>query len=320
MKVAFFGTPQFATVTLERLLESRHEVVCVVTQPDRPRGRGRALQPPPVKQVAERAGVPVHQPESIKRPPFDDTLSASGADVAVVVAYGQILPARLLAVPRFGFLNVHGSLLPRYRGAAPIQWAVANGERTTGVTIMQVEEGLDSGPIVERAEIDILDDDDARSLHDMLSVVGADLMITTLDRIEAAGRIESTPQDDAHATHAPLIRRQDARIDWTLPADRIIWRIRGFVLWPGAFCEHDGAEIKVLGAEAVAPEWVSIDWRNKAIPAGAVVDVVKGRGFIVKTGNDGLVLVTRLQPPGKRDMDADSAINGGLIKIGMRLT
>ncbi|MDK2972593.1 MAG: methionyl-tRNA formyltransferase [Candidatus Sumerlaeota bacterium] len=319
MKVAFFGTPQFAAVTLERLLESSHEVVCVVTQPDKPAGRGRKLQPPPVKQIAEAAGIPVHQPASIKRTPLTDVLVASGAQVAVVVAYGQILPVRLLDALPFGFLNIHGSLLPKYRGAAPIQWAIANGETTTGVTIMQIDEGLDSGPVLARAEAEILEDDDARSIHDLLSLLGANTMLEVLDRIEAEGRVESTPQDHEQATLAPLIKRDDARIDWEWPPEKIICRVRGFLLWPGAFSEQDGTEIKLLAAEAVAPSWMTMNWKAREIVPGTIVDVLKGRGFIVKTGGDGLVLITRIKIAGKKEMDADSAINGGLIKIGMQL-
>jgi methionyl-tRNA formyltransferase len=318
MKIAYLGTPEFAVPTLRALIESRHEVAVVVSQPDRPAGRGQRLAPTPVKAVALEAGIPVLQPESAKAPEFREELAALGVDAAVVVAYGQILPAALLSVPRFGFLNVHASLLPKYRGAAPIQWAVARGERQTGVTIMQIEQGLDSGPIIAAEAIDILDDDDARSVADMLSMVGARLMVDVLDDIEAKGRVDSTPQDHALATKAPMITRDDARIDWNRAAEDIICQVRGFVVWPGARTERDGEAIKILGAEGVPQDWTSADWRDERVSPGTVVEVLKGAGVVVKCGQ-GLVALTRVQFPGKKPMDALDAVNGGLLKAGDRL-
>jgi len=315
MKLAFFGTPQFAAVALQRLIDSHHRIALVVTQPDKPTGRGRKIAPPPVKELALSAGLAVEQPASVKKPEFADRIRGLELDAAIVVAYGRILPAPLLTIPRFGFLNIHGSLLPKYRGAAPIQWAVARGERQTGVSIMQVEEGLDSGPVIDEVAVDILDDDDARSVHDILAFTGADLLLRTLDEIERTGRVESVAQDHALATHAPIIKREDARIDWNRSAEEVVCLVRGFVLWPGAYAEKDGVEIKFLGAEAASPDWVDAPWKSERIPVGAVVDVVKGRGFVVKTG-DGLVLVTRIKPAGKKEMDADSAMNGGLVAVG----
>ena len=318
MKVAFFGTPDFATVALEQLIDSKHEVVCVVTQPDKPAGRGRKITPPPVKVIAEREGIEVMQPISIKKEPeFGDRLAETGAEAAVVVAYGQILPGVLLDRLKYGFFNIHASLLPKYRGAAPIQWAIAKGERKTGVTIMQIDEGLDSGPIVAQREIDILEDDDAKSVHDMLSVVGANAMVEVLDDVDAKGEVESKPQNHDEATYAPLIKREDAGIDWKADPESVICKVRGFAAWPGAFTETEKGEVKILGAGAADQDWVSVDWKDERVLPGTVVDVVKGQGIAVKAGN-GLVLVTRLKPAGKKEMDAEAAANGGLIQLGTR--
>lgn len=319
MKVAFFGTPDFATQTLRRLIDSPHEVVLVVSQPDKPAGRGRKLTPPPVKVLAEESGLPVVQPKSARTAELRDAVRQSGADVGVVVAYGKILPRELLDVPRFGFLNVHASLLPKYRGAAPIQWAVVHGEKKTGVSIMQIEEELDAGPVLLQRELDIFEDDDARSVHDALSVIGAEAMIEALDAIEASGRVEATPQDHGAATHAPLIERAHARIDWSKPAEEIIWLVRGFAAWPGAHTRLHDRELKIMAAEAADPKWFDVDHTDAAIEPGTVFDVLKGRGFAVKTGGDGVVLVTRVKPEGKKEMDADAAVNGGLVKVGARL-
>lgn len=318
MKVAFFGTPQFAVATLQRLVESGHEVVCVFSQPDKPAGRGRKLTAPPVKQIAEAAGIPVYQPASAKDDSIAAILRDSPVDVAVVVAYGKILPAKLLELPRYGFLNVHASLLPKYRGAAPIQWAIVRGERETGVTIMQITEGLDAGPIVAMERLDILEDDDAVSLFNALSYLGADLMVRTLDDIEVNGVVEASPQDDRDATFAPMIKREDARIEWKTNPERLICLVRGFVQWPQAFTRLNEGEVKITGAEAVAAQWMTVDWKNTRIQPGTVVDIIKGRGFVVKTGDDGVMLVTRLKFEGKKEMAADDAVNGNLIRIGMR--
>ncbi len=319
MKLAFFGTPGFAEVALRRLLETNHEIALVVTQPDKPAGRGRKLTSPPVKSLALAGGLEVAQPESVRVPEFAERLRKLELDVAIVVAYGKILPGSILGIPKYGFLNIHGSLLPKYRGAAPIQWAVARGESKTGVTIMQIDEGLDSGPMISSREVEILEDDDARSLHDILSHTGAELLEETLAGIQAEGRVESVSQNEDEATHAPLIRREDARIDWNRTTEEIICHIRGFVLWPGAHTKLKETSLKILSAEAVDPAWIEVDWRDERIPAGTIVDSVKGRGFVVRTGS-GLLLATRVRPQGKKEMDGASALNGGIVHIGDRFT
>ncbi|MCC6547557.1 methionyl-tRNA formyltransferase [Candidatus Sumerlaeota bacterium] len=317
LRVLFFGTPDFAVPTLLKLLESGHEVVGVVTRADKPTGRGRKITAPPVKEVAVKNNLTVFQPENIKTNEFADELVALKPDVAVVVAYGKILPKRILGIPRFGCLNIHASLLPAYRGAAPIQWAIVRGERKTGVTIMQMNEGLDTGPIIATEEVDILDDDDAISLANMLSYAGAGLLVETLTRIERDQKVESTPQDDAGASLAPLIRREMARIDWAMKNDDVICAIRGFVAWPKAFTTLGTAELKITGAEGWNPNWVPSTAFDKRIAPGTVIELVAGRGIVVRTGGDhGLVLLTRVQMPGGPEMSAQDFVNGGGIDVG----
>ncbi len=317
MKVLFYGTPEFAVPTLQHLLDSNHEVVAVVTQPDKPFGRGRKLKAPPIKELAEQHNIPVLQPTSVKKGDFLEAIKPFAPDVAVVVAYGKILPRAVLDLPRHGCINIHASLLPKYRGAAPIQWAVVNGEETTGVTIMQMEEGLDSGPIIAREEVPILEDDDANSVANMLSMVGAAKIVDVLDQLEAGGSLSMEPQDHEAATLAPLIKRDMARIDWTKSAEEIIWLIRGFLLWPKAFTTLKDSEIKIVGADACAPDWVPASAFTDDIEPGTVVEVLKRRGFVVKTGGDhGVVLITRVQPPGKPEMGAFDYVNGGGIDVG----
>jgi methionyl-tRNA formyltransferase len=317
VKVLFYGTPEFAVATLRRLLESSHQVVGVVTQPDKPTGRGRKLTAPPVKVVAEQAGIPVFQPTTLRKGPIAEQLAALAPDVAVVVAYGKILPANLLTLPRHGCLNIHASLLPAYRGAAPIQWAIIRGERKTGVSIMQMDEGMDTGPVIATREVPILDDDDAVSLAGMLAFDGADLMIEVLDQLERDGRLESTPQDESKATYAPPIERAMARIDWEKDPDTIICAVRGFMPWPKAFTYLGDMELKITGIEGCDSKWVPESTFTELVRPGMVVAVLKGRGFVVRTGgNRGVVLVTRVQPPGRPDMSAQDFVNGGGIDVG----
>lgn len=319
MNIVFFGSPEFAVPTLYKLIESDHKVVAVVTQPDKPTGRGQKMLGPPVKEVAMREGIPVLQPTSLRKPSFAPTLAELAPDVCVVVAYGKIIPPDVLAVPRLGFLNVHASLLPRYRGAAPVQWALCNGDEKTGVTIMQMDEGLDTGAIVAVHELPILDDDDARSLFNMLSVLGGELMVEVLDTAAREGHIDSTPQNHEAATLAPLLTKDDGRIDWSWTADKIIWRVRGLVVWPGATTSLKGETIKITGAELADGSWMSTNYAADAVRPGTIVEALRGRGVVVKAGNNGLVLVTRVQFPGRKETAAVDAMNGGQLDVGMML-
>lgn len=317
MKILFLGTPEFADICLRRLIDSPHEVLAVISQPDRPSGRGQVLKPTPTKVTALHHNIPVLQPERIRKPDdLEAILAQYPCDVAVVVAYGQLLPRAFLDHPRFGCLNIHASLLPKYRGAAPIQWALVNGEKVTGVTIMQLDEGMDTGPIVRTQEVDVLDDDDAKSLMDMLSVVGASLLLEVLDDLETTQELTVISQDEEEATYAPLIKKSDAKIDWSQPAHRIICKVRGFLLWPGAITTLKDKEVKLTGVEAVDPEWVTreFDEDDEMPEPGQILEALSERGLVVMTG-DGLILVSRLKFAGKQEMDALSALNGKLLAI-----
>jgi methionyl-tRNA formyltransferase len=232
--IVYMGTPDFAVPTLTALHHSRHAVAAVVTQPDRPKGRGRRLTPPPVKRAAEGFGYPVFQPESVKSDAFFEAMGRLQPDLFVVVAMGQILPPRLLELPRLGAINVHASLLPRLRGAAPIQWAIINGDRESGVTTMQMDAGMDTGEMLLKAKTPISETDTAQSLHDRLAPLGAQLLIETLDRL-ADGTLEPEPQSADAATLAPMLCKEDGRIDWHRPAVEIDRLVRGMTPWPGAY-------------------------------------------------------------------------------------
>jgi len=322
VQIIFMGTPAFAVPTLKRLIESkRHNVAAVVTQPDKPAGRGKKLQPPPVKELALAHHIPVFQPEKLRGMNFDTVLAPFNPDVIVVVAYGKILPPEILRLPKFGCINLHASLLPKYRGAAPIQWAIINGERVTGVTIMLLDEGMDTGNIIATEEVEILEDDDTTSLGNMLSVVGAELMLKVLDRIEETGVVESRPQDHSQATYAPMLKKSDGLLPWDLRTDQVLCRIRGLLPWPSAFSFLHGKMWKILKAEPY-PESDSLFIRtqrskepNYVPEPGTVTSLVRGKGFTVQTG-DGSILVRIVQPQDKQPMEASAAVNGRLVQVG----
>jgi methionyl-tRNA formyltransferase len=314
------GTPAFAVPPLKRLVESDHTVAAVVTQPDRPAGRGKQLTPPPVKEFALAHNLPVLQPEKLRGQKYDGILALYRPDIIVVVAYGKILPPEILALPRYGCLNIHASLLPKWRGASPIQHAIMNGDRVTGVTIMQMDEGMDTGPIVAQKQIEILEDDDYVSVSNMLSVIGGELLIECLADIEERGQVTSTPQLHELATYAPLLRREDGLINWERGSEDLTFRIKGLQPWPGAFSFLQGSMWKFLRAQPVyewdreeAAEHMMKD-ADSQVP-GTVTGLWKKKGFFVRTG-DGHLLVTAVQPPGKKPLAAADAINGALIEPG----
>jgi len=232
MDLIFLGTPTFAVPTLEKILDAGHTVHTVITQPDRPKGRGQTVAASPVKEAALRRGLPVFQPERIRRPEVLDQLKTFKTDAMVVVGYGQIIPQSIIDLPRHGIINVHGSLLPKYRGAAPVQWAVANGETVTGVTTMRIDTGLDTGDMLLRAETPIGPEETAVELGNRLAVLGADILVETLVRIE---NITPEKQDTSQATYAPILKKEDGKIDWTMPAAAIHNRVRGLLPWPGVY-------------------------------------------------------------------------------------
>lgn len=319
MKIAFMGTPEFALPALQRLLDSKHEVVLVVTQPDRPKGRGHHLTPPPVKELAEQHGLRVIQPQSVRKENVAEVIRESGAELCVVAAFGQILPTEVLEATRFGCLNIHPSLLPEYRGAAPIQRCLLDGHSDTGVTIMKLVLALDAGPIVSQQRIEILPDDDGRSLSDMLSVMGADMLLRVIDEAEASGRIEAVEQEHDKATYAAPIKKEEGLIPWTDTTDQIMYRLRAMTPWPGAFGWINGERLlHIVQAEPLwSNEAEELGELNKAKP-GVVTSLKEGFGFTVKTG-DGHLLVTMVQPQGKKAMDAPSFVHGRGIKEGDRL-
>lgn len=250
MKVVFLGSGLFAIPSFEALLAEGHEILALVTQPDKEKGRGRDLAPPPLKPVAEARGVRVLQPRRVREPEAIALLEDLAADLQVVVAYGQILPPAVLAIPRLGTVNVHGSLLPRYRGAAPIQWAIARGESETGVTTMLLDEGLDTGPTLLARSTPIGGEETAEQLQARLALLGAEVLTETVRGL-AAGTLEARPQDAAAATLAPILQKEDGRIDWSRPASVIHQRLRGFTPWPGAFTSWRGQLLKVLDARVL---------------------------------------------------------------------
>ncbi|HLY16507.1 MAG TPA: methionyl-tRNA formyltransferase [Bryobacteraceae bacterium] len=245
MRLIFLGTPAFAVPTLEALVAAGHAVVLVVTQPDRPRGRGQTLAAPPVKEAALRLGLPVYQPERVRRPEAIAALAELHPDAMAVVGYGQIIPQAAIDIPRHGILNVHASLLPKYRGAGPVQWAIANGETVTGVTIMRIDAGLDTGDMLRKAETEVGPEENAVELGARLATIGAALLVETLAGLDA---ITPQKQNPAEATYAPLLKREDGMIDWRLPAQVIHNRVRGFQPWPGARTGFRGRQLHIWKA------------------------------------------------------------------------
>ena len=250
MRIVFCGTPQFAVPALNHLLaQPDFEIAAVITQPDRPRGRGQEVSFSPVKEIATAAGIPVHQPEKIRAPEAQELLQKLAPDAVVIIAYGQIIPARLLPIPKLGWINLHASLLPKYRGAAPINWAIVNGETKTGVTTMRIDAGMDTGEILLQKEMEIGGMETAPELTARMSELGAPLMAETLRGL-AAGTIVPLGQDNAQASMAPMLKKEDGRIDWSRPAEEIFNRIRGFAPWPGAYTSFRGQTCHIWGEPA----------------------------------------------------------------------
>ncbi len=308
LRIVFAGTPEFAARALEALIHSPHRVVAVYTQPDRPAGRGRRLTPPPVKTLAEAHGIPVHQPTTLRDDATLATLRGHGADLMVVAAYGLILPPEALTATPLGAVNIHASLLPRWRGAAPIQRALLAGDRETGITLMQMDEGLDTGAILATAAIPIGPEDTAATLHDRLADLGARLLLESLPPL-AAGTLTPRPQDDARATYADKLDKEEARIDWHRPAVEIDRQIRAFDPWPVAYTHlDDGTRLRI--------------WRARPLPhpadapPGTIVAIDRD-GLHVATG-DGRLLVREVQPAGKRRMSARDLANARPLE-GTRL-
>ncbi len=311
MKIVFWGTPDFAVESLKSLIDSKHDVVAVVTQPDKPKGRGKKLTPPPVKVLAQKYNIPVFQPEKIKNnKDFYEELKKLNPDIFVVVAYGKILPKEIIELPKYKTINVHASLLPEFRGAAPIHRAIMEGKEKTGVCIMEITEELDAGDIYKCREVEIKDTDDIVSLHDKLAREGAQLLIEVLDEIEK-GKIEKTPQEHQKATYAKPIKKEEGKINWSKPAREIFNQIRALKVWPKAFSTFRDKEVKILEAEI-------IDETSIGNP-GEIVDILKDSGFIVQTGK-GKILIKKLQFPNGKPISAADAVRGYHIKIGEKFS
>jgi methionyl-tRNA formyltransferase len=305
LRVVFFGSPEFAVPSLEAVA-ARHEVVAVVSQPDRPAGRGKKLAAPPTKELALRLGLPVQQPTTLRTPEFVAGLTALRPDLFVVVAYGRILPPAVLAVPRLGPWNVHASLLPKFRGAAPIQWSIIRGESKTGVCIMQMEAGLDTGPVAATVETPIGDDDTAGALAERLSRLGADLAVETIPRI-ADGSAVPVPQDHPRHTLAPMLKKEDGFLDFAATAREVSCRARGVDPWPGPAALLGGEPVKLFAPRVVAGEGDP----GTVIQAGP-------EGLVVACGA-GAVAFRELQLPGRKRLPAAAVLAGHPIPTGTRL-
>jgi methionyl-tRNA formyltransferase len=307
MRIVFMGTPRVAALSLERLLNSPHTVAGVVTQPDRPAGRGQKSAPSPVRSIAEKHGVAVLAPEKVRDPAFFATLAGWSPEIIVVVAYGRILPRQILELAPHGCLNVHYSLLPKYRGAAPVAWAVINGEAASGVTTMHLVEKMDAGPILLQREIALTAGETTATLQEKLAPLGADLLIETLAGI-AAGTVTPKTQDEAAATYAPIIKKEDGLIDWKLPAPAIERRVRGFTPWPTAYTQFDGTLLKIHRARVVLGE------------SGAPGEVVRAdRGGLWVAAGAGTLALEEVQLENRRRVSAAEFFNGSRIEKGARL-
>ena len=309
MRVVFMGTPDFAVGVLLALADSKHEVAAVVTQPDKPKGRGKNMQFPPVKEKAIEYGIPVYQPVRVKEPEFVDTLSRLSPDVIVVAAFGQLLSKDILELPKDGCVNVHASLLPKYRGAAPIQWVILDGEEKTGITTMQMDVGLDTGDMLEKVEVDIAPDETGGSLYDKLASKGGTLLLSTLDKIED-GTIVRTKQDDSQSCYAKMLTKNMGKIDFSKSAVVLERQIRGLNPWPSAYCTLDGKTMKIWSAQ--------IEDGDFCDTPGLVVSTDK-RGIRVQTGQ-GILCIKELQLEGKKRMDADAFLRGYPMKDGIILS
>ncbi|MBB6736060.1 methionyl-tRNA formyltransferase [Cohnella zeiphila] len=313
MRIVFMGTPEFAVPSLKLLLEKGYDVAAVVTQPDRPKGRKRELTPPPVKAFALEKGLPVLQPERMRSPAAVESVAAWKPDLIVTAAYGQILPKAVLELPRLGCVNVHGSLLPRYRGGAPIQRSIMEGERETGVTIMYMAEGLDTGDMIASVTVPIGDEDTAGTMFEKLSLAGADLLMETLPKL-ADGTAPRVPQDDSLATYAPNLTREDERLRWERTSRELFDQTRGLNPMAGAFTFLDGEVFKVWGCRAPEESDAKLGAEALAAAPGTVLEA-GADGIRVRTG-DGSLVLTQVQPAGKKALPAADYARGARLAPG----
>ena len=314
MKIVFMGTPEFAVGALEKIIEAGHQVVSVVTQPDKPKGRGKELQMTPVKICAMAHAIPVFQPVKIKAPEAVKILREYEADIFVVAAFGQILSEEILAMPKYGCVNIHASLLPKYRGAGPIQWAIIDGEKKTGVTIMQMDKGLDTGDMLLQKEVEIDKRETGASLHDKLAAAGAELIVEALPQIEA-GKLTPRRQNDEESCYAKMLHKSMGKIDWNMPAEKLDCLIRGLLSWPGAYTVFRGKNLKIWEEEPVLPGELLAE-PLEAEPGGIVR--VEKDAFYVQCG-DGILKVLSVQMEGKKRMSVRDFLLGYPMKPGEHL-
>jgi methionyl-tRNA formyltransferase len=304
MRIVFLGTPDFAVPSLGALVSAGHEVIAVYSQPDRPKGRGNQLAESPVKLAAKKFGIEVYQPERIRRPENVDELRGFAPDLMVVVGYGQIIPQSIIDIPQFGILNVHASLLPKYRGAAPIQWAIANGDHETGITIMRIDAGLDTGDMLLKSAVAIGPDETAPELSARLALLGAKLLVETICQLQA-GTATPQKQNAAEATTAPILKKEDGRVDWSRSAQQVYDRLRGFTPWPGAYTTFRGQPLLV-------------SWGNpaEAQTSPSATLLIRNRRMFVGCGEATTFELLELQPAGKRKMSAEAFLNGYKVETG----
>lgn len=307
MRIVFMGTPEFAVPSLKALYEAGHEIIAVITQPDRPRGRGQKLSYSPVKEAALALGLNIYQPQKIREQGFVEILKDLSPDLIVVVAFGQILTPNILSMPPYGCINVHASLLPAYRGPAPIHWAIMNGEKVTGITTMLMDTGLDTGDMLLKEEVSIPSDMTTGELHDLLAQVGAGLLVKTIE-LWRDKKISPVSQRGLAFSYAPLLTKEHELIHWEKSAETIVNQIRGLEPWPGAYTMYKGSILKIRGAQ------IYHQTEQKAQP-GTVLKIVKDQGLVVQTG-EGSILVTKVQPFGKQTMAAASFCNGYHLEVG----
>ncbi len=307
MKIMFMGTPDFARVNLQKLVECGHDVCCVVSQQDRPKGRGMTMVMPPVKEYALGQNIPVYQPEILKDGSFVEVLNKYEPELIVVVAYGRLLPKYILDYPKYGCINVHGSLLPKYRGSAPVQWAVINGDKETGVTTMYMNEGMDTGDILLQEKMEIFHHETSGSLMDRMAEVGAELLVKTVEKLEK-GAVQPIAQDEEKATKAPMLTKEMGRIDWNNKASEIESLVYGMNPWPTAYFDTEKGVVKVYEVDVIS--------ENTAMKPGQVT--MSGKEFIVQTG-EGQIVIKELQLQGKKRMAAEDFLRGNKMEVGSSL-
>ena len=307
MKLIFMGTPDFSVGTLEALIRAGHDECLAVTQPDKPKGRGKEMQFPPVKETALKHGIPVYQPRRIREPECVEELRKYNADVMVVIAFGQILPKEILEMTPYGCINVHASLLPKYRGAAPIQWSIINGESVTGVTTMQMDEGLDTGDMILKKEVPIAEDETGESLHDKLAQAGAELCVETLKALGDHTAVFEK-QGESPTAYAKMLTKEMGDIDWSRPAVQIERLVRGLNSWPSAYTHWNGKVMKIWKAKAEEAR------QDTSVQPGTVTEVAKDH-FTVSTG-DGVLRVYEVQIPGKKRMETGAFLRGYAMEPG----